>query len=40
MKKLSELENRSNLSESNKVIYSKNVDVKAEQIALSSVGET
>ena len=36
MKKLYELENRSNLSESDKVIYSKNVDVKTEQIALSS----
>lgn len=36
MKKLYELENRSNLSESDKVIYSKNIDVKTEEIALSA----
>ena len=36
MKKLYELENRSNLSESDKVIYSKNVDTKTEQIAITA----
>ncbi|OMJ95409.1 hypothetical protein SteCoe_1170 [Stentor coeruleus] len=36
MKKLYDLENRSNLSESDKVIYSKNVDLKTEQVAISA----
>ena len=36
MKNLYELENRSNLSESDKVIYNKNVDLKTEQIAIST----
>ena len=36
MKKLYDLETRGSLSESDKVIYSKNVDVKTEQIAIAA----
>lgn len=36
MKKLYDLETRGSLSESDKVIYSKNVDIKTEQIAISA----